>query len=60
MQIHATVTVDSDDDWTLSVTEAADAILKALGGDENKDHCVVYVNTTGSVGTPPPPAAPTG
>jgi len=46
MQVNATVTIQPGDAWTLTPTEAADAVLKALGGDEAKD--TVNLNVVGA------------
>lgn len=58
MQINVTVTLGPGEgaDWTMSLDEVADAVLKALGADESKDYCVAYVQnpTAGTAGTPPP------
>ena len=45
----------------MTATEAADAVLKALGGDEAKDRCIVLatLNAGGEAGAPPP-TAPAG
>jgi len=45
----------------MSATEAAEAILKALGGDEATDFVTITANrqmVTAQAGTPPAPPAP--
>ena len=46
--------------WTMSLDEVADAVLKAVGGDEAIDHCTVTmrVSEPGSAGTPAGPPEP--
>ncbi len=55
MQVNVNVTLDPGDEWTMSLDEVADAVLKALGGDEAKDYVTAYVQqpTAGTAGTPP-------
>lgn len=56
MQIQTTINLSQDDTYDLTTQEAADAILKALGGDEDVDYCVVNVHLfapPGEVGVPP-------
>jgi hypothetical protein len=56
MDVQCTVTLAEGDHLGLSSTEAATAILLALGGDETKDVVRVSVSTpTAIVGTPNPP-----
>jgi len=55
MEITATVSYVEGDDMSRSPDELADAFLKAAGGDETKDHCIVsIVVPQGSFGAPPP------
>jgi len=55
MRIDATVTYVEGDDTSRTPDELADGFLKAAGGDETKDHCVVnVVLPAGQFGTPPP------
>lgn len=60
MHIQATITYAPDDQPTMSTTEIADALFKAMGADENKDTCTVQVSQSGTTGavTPPPPPLP--
>jgi hypothetical protein len=60
MNVSASITVMTGDEFTLSPTEAADAILKALGGDEKKDIVSVNISGSGQAGQIPvtPPAGP--
>jgi len=41
MQINCSVTYSAGDDVTMSADEAAEAVLKALAGDESIDSCFV-------------------
>jgi len=60
MNVSVSINLMEGDEWTLTPNEAADAILKALGGDEKKDMVSVNVSgsgTAGSTGLPPTPMA---
>jgi len=60
MDIQATITYAPDDEPTMSTSEIADALFKAMGADENKDTCTVRVNQEGTMGAVPgPPLPPT-
>jgi hypothetical protein len=62
MQVSVNVTLDKGEaaNWTMTLDEVADAVLKALGGDEAKDYVTAFINnpTPGSAGTPPEPTTP--
>jgi len=59
VRISVHIDLAPEDTWTMPTTEAADAVLKALGGDETKDFCEVLAHASGNAGTlPPPPVAP--
>jgi len=61
MNIQTTITLRPDEyagDLSGNATEIADKILKAVGGDEEKDVCLVSIQDSGTAGaslTPPPP-----
>jgi len=58
MMVNMSITLQEwDTKFDLSPTEVADAVLKALGGDETKDVVNATVSGSGSAGaapTPPP------
>jgi hypothetical protein len=60
--MHITVTItmnEGDTPFSLTADEAADAVLVALQGDENKDYCQVFVTPIqGKAGTQPTPQVP--
>lgn len=61
MQINVNVALNKGENLNdLSADEAANAIIKALGGDEEKDYCTVSISLPepGTAGTPPQPQAP--
>jgi hypothetical protein len=60
LQIKATITLFPGDIQTMTMEEAANAVLTALGGDPAKDHCTVEATIAPtSVGTPTlPPIQP--
>jgi hypothetical protein len=53
MQIHVHIDLAPGDEYTMTSNEAAEAVLKALGADESKDHCDVTAVASGSAGTAP-------
>jgi hypothetical protein len=55
MQVTVNITIVEEDEFTLSLSEAADAVLKALGGDEAKDLCRVSVMGSAAIGPEPVP-----
>ena len=58
MHISVSITLAEGDSFDQDTDKVATAILKAVGGDPEKDLCMLQVlpvpNTT-TVGTPPPP-----
>ena len=67
MQVTVNISIVEEDEFSLTLSEAADAVLKALGGDEAKDLCRVSVMGNAAIGpqanpvmmpgmAPPPPA----
>jgi hypothetical protein len=61
MQINVSITLGKDENVNdMSQDEIADAILKACGGDEDKDYVTVTVTLPepGVAGTPPGPPEP--
>jgi len=58
MQVTTTIQLSRGDTFDLTSDEAADAVLKALGGDEDKDGCVINIlaeSEQGQAGTVPSP-----
>jgi hypothetical protein len=57
MQVAVNITLGPGEaaNWTMTLDEVADAVLKALGGDETKDYVTAHVNnpSPGTAGTPP-------
>jgi hypothetical protein len=60
MRIEATVTLSAPGEFDMSADEAAEAILKALGGDEGVDTCtcLVHMGVVGLAGVDPNPPPP--
>lgn len=65
MNISVTIQTDETDNLEETPAEIADGILRAVGGDENKDYVTVHIMPKpampGSAGTapePPPPPEP--
>ena len=56
MYINATIQLQAGDTLTMSMEDAAAAVLAALGGSvENGDSCTVQANASSTVAPPPPP-----
>lgn len=60
MQIMVNVTITDDDNYSLTLDEAASAVLAALGGDPAKDVCRISVMGNAAVGPPQANPAMTG
>lgn len=57
LQIMVNVAITDDDNYSLTLDEAASAVLTALGGDPAKDVCRISVMGNAAVG-PPEATAP--
>jgi hypothetical protein len=57
MQVQVNVQLEKGEaaNWTMTLDEVADAVMKALGGDKKKDYVLAYINnpTPGTAGKPP-------
>ncbi len=55
MAVSVTVSLEQDSGFTMSAEEVADAVLKAVGGDEAVDYCEAHLRVaeSGSLGEPP-------
>ena len=51
MNISCNIQLGSDDSLKVTADKAAAAVLKALGGDPEKDHCIVSVMAVPEAGT---------
>ena len=58
MNVNVSVSLLPGDTWTMTPTEAAEAILVALNGDEKIDIVNVGVSGSGSAGNVPQVAPP--
>lgn len=57
--VNIALTAGDPENWTMSLNEVADAVLKAVGADESVDHCTVTMSIPGAGTAGVAPGSPT-